>query len=358
MTRLNFILMNKVLNILVLLLLTNLAIGQIYQPITGYGFRWNRGMFDSSLHIPTGSGSPSGPASLLSNIKNKSALYYDSTGKKLWVFSPKDSIWRLAGVDTARFTQDVTVNGPAGTSVGVYGNGQTIPLTGKTLDQFATTIAVKAVPPTYYSPSASISSSPGAGLYERGSAINITLSGSYIQNDGGASSTVTYRKNGSALGGNTDNITSLTSQVGYDVQIAYAQGACKNNNLGVQDCTGRINAGTATSGSIYITPFDKRYWGFASSQSPSNSTILALTQDNNGSTGSLSLSNITPSGSQFIMYLTKGSVSSVVVNGIPATEAFTITTRTVTNAQGFASTYTYVYSNQAQTSTINSIVFN
>ncbi len=88
--------MNKLLKILVFLLLTNVATGQKYQAITGYGFQWMRGIFDSSLQIPTGSGTPSGTASLKSVVKTKSALFYDSTGKKLWVFSPKDSIWYQA----------------------------------------------------------------------------------------------------------------------------------------------------------------------------------------------------------------------------------------------------------------------
>lgn len=346
--------MKQVLNILVFILLTNLAIGQIYQPVQGYGFRWERGMFDSALLIPTGNGSPF----LRSNQKKKSALYFDSTAKKFWVYSPKDSSWQNP---TGTFSQDVTLNGSANIRIGKYTNGQTIPAAGKTLDQFLTDIAIEAVAPTYVQPTVSISSSPGGGYYERGTNLGtITLSRTFTQNDAGAVGTSTYAKYVSSwnnLGSNTDAVTSLTGDIYYRVTTSYAQGACKNNNLGQQDCTGRINAGSVTSSNILFSPFDKRYWGFASSQSPSNSTILALSQDNNGSTGGLTLTNITPSGSQFIVYFTKGTVSSITVNGIPSTAAFTITTYTVTNAQGYASTYTYVYSNNAQTSTISSIIF-
>jgi hypothetical protein len=260
------------------------------------------------------------------------------------------------------FTTNLVVNITPGRTFGKYVNGQTVPSKGKTANEVITEALTEAIPPTYYSPVVSINSSPSGGNYERGTNLGtITLSASFTQNNAGTSTGNTYAKYISSwnnLGSNTDAITSLTVPIYYRVTTSYNQGACLNNNLGQQDCTGRINAGSVTSGNILFNPFDKRYWGFATSQSPSNSTILALSQDNNGATGALSLSSITPSGSQFIVYFTKGTVTSVTVNGIPATGAFTITTYSVTNAQGFTSTYSYVYSNAAQTSTIDSIIFN
>jgi hypothetical protein len=262
----------------------------------------------------------------------------------------------------ATFQNNVTLNGPAGIRIGKYTNGQTIPAAGKTLDEFLTDIAIEAVAPTYVQPTTSIGTSPSGGSYERGTNLGtITLSTTFTQNNAGTSTGNTYAEYISSwtnLGSNTSSISSLTVPVYYRVTTSYNQGACLNNILGAQDCTGRVNAGSVTSGNAAFLPFDKRYWGFASSTSPSNSTILALTQDNNGSTGSLSLSSISPSGSQYVVYFTKGTVTSVTVNGIPATGAFTITTYSVTNAQGYASTYSYVYSNAAQTSTIDSIIFN
>lgn len=272
------------------------------------------------------------------------------------------AIWNLAGGNgVARFNHDVVVNLPAGTGrwLGAFYDGETIPLNGKRVDSLPDILATKCVAPTYVAPTAGISASPSNGSYEIGTNLGtVTLSSSFTQNNGGANTTTTYYQNGSPLGGNTTTISSLTSTQSFYVNKAYGQGAVINNNCGVPDPTGRINAGSVNSGTISFVPFSKRYWGFVSSTSPNNSTILALTQDNNGSTGSLTLSNVTPSGSQYLAYFTKGSVSSVTVNGIPATGAFTFTTYSITNAQGYTQTYTYVYSNNPQTSTLSSVIFN
>lgn len=257
------------------------------------------------------------------------------------------------------FTSNPTI---LGTSFGKYQNGSTPNWIGLTPRQAILDAIVQAIPPTYNAPSVSISASPSAGNYEIGSNIGtITLSRSFNQNDGGAATGDAYSKftgSWNNLVGNTDVISSLTTQVSYRVTTSYGQGPCKNNNLGQQDCTGRIQASSVTSGSITFNPFYKRYWGFVNSQSPNNSSILALSQDNNGNTNSLSLTNITPSGSQYFVYFTRGTVNSITVNGFPSTDAFTITTYNVTNAQGFTASYTFVYSNNLQSGTINSIVIN
>ena len=143
------------------------------------------------------------------------------------------------------YTQDFVINGPAGTMVGVLGNGDTIKATGKTLDEVMQMIAIKAVAPTYVAPTVSVNGSPAPGNYERGTNLGtITLSRTFTQNDAGAVGADTYAKyvtNWNNLGSNTDAISSLTEPIYYRVTTAYAQGACKNNNVGQQDCTGRIN---------------------------------------------------------------------------------------------------------------------
>ena len=282
------------------------------------------------------------------------------------VFAGNGTFWKeltassgggVALVDT--FNSNPILYLPVGFTLGKYKNGDIAPWNGLTARQALLDAIVQAIPPTYYNPVVSISSTPVSGNYERGFNLGtITLSNTYTANDAGSSNSTTYYNNGTPLSSNTVSVSNLTSSTSFYVAIGYAQGACKNNNLGNLDCTGRINSGTINSGSISFTPFDKRYWGFVSSTSPGNSTILALSQDNNGATGSLTLSNVTPSGSQYLAYFTKGTVSSVTVNGIPATGAFTFTTFSVTNAQGYASTYTYVYSNNPQTSTLSSVIFN
>lgn len=263
------------------------------------------------------------------------------------------------GTSNLRFTSNVVVNGGTGTKVGIWNEGETIPLAGKLYDSLPYILATKCNHPSYVTPTASITASPANGSYERGTNLGtITLTAGGSIGNGGAYTTNTFYQNASPLGGNTTTVSSLTSTQTFYVNRAYTQGAIINDNCGNPDATGRINAGSANSSSISFTAFDKRYYGFVNSTSPSNSDVLALTKDNNGATASLTLSNVTPSGSQFLAYFTKGTVTSVTVNGIPATGAFTITTYSVTNAQGYASTYTYVYSNNAQTSTLSSVIFN
>lgn len=263
------------------------------------------------------------------------------------------------GTSNLRFTSNVVVNGGTGTKVGIWNEGETIPLAGKLYDSLPYILATKCNHPSYVTPTASITASPANGSYERGTNLGtITLTAGGSIGNGGAYTTNTFYQNASPLGGNTTTVSSLTSTQTFYVNRAYTQGAIINDNCGNPDATGRINAGSANSSSISFTAFDKRYYGFVNSQAPSNSDILALTKDNSGTTASLTLSNVTPTGSQYLAYFTKGTVTSVTVNGIPATGAFTITTYSVTNAQKYTSTYSYVYSNNAQTSTLSSIIFN
>lgn len=254
------------------------------------------------------------------------------------------------------FTQNQTINAGSSARIGKYTNGQTIPAAGKTLDEWLFDVVTQAIAPTYTAPTVGVNGSPAPGNYEIGTNLGtITLSRSFNQADGGAATGDTYAKFISTwnnLGSNTDVISSLETQVYYRVTTSYAQGPCKTNNIGQIDCTGRINAGSTTSGNILYNPFYKRYWGFTNSNSPSNSEVLALSQDNNGTSSVLTSLSITPSGAQHFVFLTRGTVSSIVVNGFPSNDAFDITTRNVTNAQGFTASYTFVVSKNPLTGTI------
>ncbi len=279
-----------------------------------------------------------------------------------WTKTQSDERYLQGSTYQPTFINNVTVNAGPLARVGKYGPGQTIPAAGKTLDEFLSDIATAEQPVIYTAPTAGIGSNVGSGYYEIGTNLgSIVLSSSYTQNDGGTATGSTYSKyvtSWNNLSSNTDNISSLTSTTYYRVTTTYNQGACKTNNLSQVDCNGRINAGSAVSGNIELTPFFKRYFGFLNNLYPTAAEILALSQDNNGTTASLSLSNVTPSGAQHFVYFTKGTVTSIVINGIPATDAFTITNFSLTNARGHTSAYSWIYSNQPQTQTINSIIFN
>lgn len=245
----------------------------------------------------------------------------------------------------------ITVYLEAGKTFGKYANGSTISTAGKTAVQVILDALTEAVAPTYVQPTVTISSTNAADNYEIGSALNSTLSSTFTQNNAGALSSTVYQKNGSNLGSNTDNIASLTSVACYQVIKTYAQGSCLNNNLGQQDCTGRVNAGSISSATLCLTPLPKKYWGFTSVSSPTDANIRALSQQL-----SATLSTLTASfGAQSATYLVYAypasfaDLTSIVVNGFPSLGAFTKTTRAFVNAQGYSQSYKIYVSNNAFT---------
>jgi len=382
--------MKKILYILLLLISVN-AIGQpvINRATAGNTVKDERWMAGLNAFMPAFNDTIS--ANTNRGIDSSGAFFYNRITKTIWIrqHSPKKWVNTFTTVDTskyvkysdstilyvtpkqlrdslannsAKFQNDIVMNGGAGNRLGYWVDGETIPVAGKTLDQAFVTITQRAVAPTYYPPTNSINSSPSSGNYEIGSAINITLSNTFTQNDAGSLSSTSYLKNGSPLGGNTDNITSLTSQVYYQVNSSYAQGACKNNNLGVPDCTGRINAGTITSNAIYFTPYPKRYWGYSSAAAPTNGIVLASAGGSNElTTGKAKNSfSVVVSGTlQYVYYAypaSYGDLSSIIVGGFESIGAFTKTVLSVTNSQGYVQNYNVYTSNNQFTNT--TITFN
>jgi hypothetical protein len=262
----------------------------------------------------------------------------------------KDSIGSGGG-GSAVFLQNIIMNGTSSNRLGNYVNGDTIPVAGLGLDSAFKIITQRAIPPTYVAPTATISSSPSAGTYEIGTSTAVTLSSTFTQNDAGALSSTTYYKNG-VVTSNPSSIT-LTSQTDFRVQKTYAQGACKNNNLGVQDCTGRIAAGSVYSSYIYFTPLPKRYWGYTSSATPNSSQIITVSGGGSELTSSkdkVGFSVVVSGTNQYVYYAypaSFGALTSIVISGLESIGAFNQTTVNVTNAQGYSQNY-YVYTSQNQ----------
>ena len=247
------------------------------------------------------------------------------------------------------------MNGTASNRLGNYVNGDTIPVAGLGLDSAFKIITQKAVPPTYVPPTTSISSSPTAGYYEIGTNLGtITLSSTFTQNDAGSLTGTTYYKNNTtALAGNTDVISYLTSTTQYKVTKSYNQGPCKVNNLGDIDCTGRINAGSITSSNISFAPAPYKYWGYTSSGTPNSSQII--TTSGGGfefafSKEKYSFNIVVTGTNQYVYYAYPtylGALSSIIISGLESIGAFNLTTVNVTNAQGYTQSY-YVYTSQNQ----------
>jgi len=256
------------------------------------------------------------------------------------------------------FAADFVVNGVA--NYLKWTNGETVPARGKTAIQLLQEGAVKANHPTYTSPSLSIGTSPSAGNVEIGSSITATLSSTFTQNDAGAATTTTYKKNGTAIGSNTDNITNITSAVQYVVTVAYAQGACKNDNLGALDCTGRIAAGTITSSAVTYTPLPKRYWGYVNSTSPNDADIINAIGGGAelSSSKAKSAFNVTiPGSANYLVFAypsSLGTLTSILAGGFESIGTFTLTTRTFTNASGYSQSYhIYVSNNSFSSATVS-----
>lgn len=195
-------------------------------------------------------------------------------------------------LSNGRFKNNISINADANARLGYWTNGQTIPVAGKDLDSAFIIITQKAQPVTYLSPFVTLnytnSTSNLAGTYEVGANNlgTVTLSRTFTQRDGGAENNWTYSKIDS-LGTSTlatkpnetvtNTIGKLTpnNSVTYRVVSSYDTGACKTNNLGQIDCTGRIVAGSTSPSSITYNSTYRRFWGYCAGTVPTNAEILA-----------------------------------------------------------------------------------
>ena len=260
-----------------------------------------------------------------------------------------------------KFTKDIKVNLGDGKTFGKYASGVTIPSTGKTLDEVLTDIVTVQVPPVYIKPTVTIGSSK-SGSFEIGSNIvNINLSNYYIKNDGGDVTSTTYYKGGSALGSNTDNISSLINPVTYSVIVNYAAGPIRDDNLGKPYPVGQILAGSATSNTITITPFANKYYGSIATNDPTDAELRAATNENASAKSKSSFTISVSGGSKYIFYAyptTLGPLSSIYAGGLESIGAFTLTTRNVTNASGYTQSYNIYTSNNSTSSSVSNIIIN
>ena len=275
--------------------------------------------------------------------------------------------WTTAAA--AKFTNDVTIKLSGSKSLGKYANGSTIPTAGKTLDQFLLDLVQETVAPTYTAPTVSISSDKSAS-YEIGTNIGtVTLSKSFTQNNGGAEGVTTYSKNSVSLGTavSTDIHGVLSTSISYSVTVTYGAGTVQNNNLGAPDATGQIQAGSAISSSLTISPFANKYWGTSSSTSINSATLTLTTTSKEAATSRAKSSfNIPISvADQYIFYAypatfpaSLGALSSISIEGFGSLEAFTLTTQNLTNASGHTQSYYIYISNNTFSSDINNIIIN
>lgn len=71
-----------VLAVFALIIVSVSSKAQIYTKVSGYGYQWTRGFFDSTLHIPIGS-----TPLIRSNITKPGALFYNTTDSSLYTWT-------------------------------------------------------------------------------------------------------------------------------------------------------------------------------------------------------------------------------------------------------------------------------
>lgn len=150
-------------------------------------------------------------------------------------------------------------------SVGGVTTGTTF-AQGATIESVLRAILIQAIHPTYVAPTAVLASTITSLQQESGSVISPQLSFTFTQNNAGALAGSLLYRNGTQISNAmpyTDaNVTLVDgTPIAYSANVSYAQGACLNNNLGTQDCTGRINAGSVPTNTITYYGYRNVFWG-------------------------------------------------------------------------------------------------
>lgn len=216
--------------------------------------------------------------------------------------------------------ENLTVNLGSGGALGGYSTNDTI-TAGTSLDDIIKKLLVKRIPATYTKPTVSIAC-PKAGSYEVGTSVAVGVTGTFTQKDGGAVTKMQVIKNGTTPAAletttspieYTETLSVPDGNTTYKVTAEYAQGAIKQDNLGEDSPTGRIEAGSVTSSNVTITGFRKAFYG-AGLGDPAIATsdeIRALGHSTNavkkGSTFSISV----PEGQQFAVFAYPKSIGEV-----------------------------------------------
>lgn len=242
------------------------------------------------------------------------------SGADIVITSNTDSIFyvdadktkhKLGGGDTET-TQEHKVQLGSGGSIGGLNTGDTIPER-TSLDELIKMLTQKAVHPTYNAPGVTcrVSSGTAAGSYEVGTEINTTIQGVFTQNDAGALTSIEIKKGGSSV------LSSPTSPVTTEAQVftlgeetvtfnavaTYADGPVKDNNLGQQDATGQIKAGSKISGNVSFTGKRNLFYGTGVGTAPemTSEVVRGLANKQLGPTNGTSFNLKVAAGQQYVV---------------------------------------------------------
>jgi hypothetical protein len=207
----------------------------------------------------------------------------------------------------------------------------------------------QAEPPAYLSPLLSIAGSPASGTHEIGSNLTPTLLPTFTQRNGGAPIQRRIMRGGAVIN-TASTVTSFTdaqfqliTETTYSAAVDFGQGEILNDSLGEPDPTGRIEAGTVTSGNVSYTPVRRAFFGALNiSNIPQNSNdVRALPQNIlNPVNGSALSANISAGSGQLIAFVypaTLRAPTSVMDGGLNVLAGYTQTIIQVAGANNAAS---------------------
>ena len=327
--------MKKLLSLVAILIITLNVLGQNpYTPQSRYGDKIARAIFDSAIFIPTGCGKPT---SLKSIDVNRSAIFYDSCGAKLWVYNPKTKLWVTASSSTF-------AGGPISSLPAINNN----PGTDITPNDFILSQYYASQPPTV--------SITGGGTYE------YTTSGS-------TNRTLTWSAGRqSATATLSTIIVDAISQSFIQPTLSASVTGTKvanvpNNTNTTYTTTVTTTDGKSASASTTFYYQNKIYAGFVTSATPTDAQIITAT-GSTYPTGIFSASRnqsgalTTPSSSKYIVFVSPASYGTpnVVINGLGVT--YSQTTRNFTNASGGIVSYIIAVSPFPTAGQIDSYIVN
>lgn len=257
----------------------------------------------------------------------------------------QDAFIGILDLLSPRLQSNLGISVEAG-KVGGAANGVTL-TEGTSLESVLRTILREAVPPTYLAPTLLLESSVSQLDQEIGTIMSPALSNVFTQRDGGIAVTRFLTKNGSQISTTfpyIDSSIQLIAAVAYQAFTTYGQGACKNDSLGQQNCSGRIQPGTVSSNIITYNAWRKAFWGVPVSAVTNSSGVRALSNSSlRPVVGSTFTINI-PAGSQRVVFAYPASlqdVSSVKYREFGNCEIKSIFTKTTVSVEG-ASGYTAI----------------
>ena len=242
------------------------------------------------------------------------------------------------------FDISFTVNLSGGKSLGKYTDGQQVTYVQKNLDFILKDLGIEEIPPTYTSPTATLTRDGSTSniTYEVGTNISPSLLVGFNQNDAGNLNGYSITRNGTqiftgiVLSPYVDSRQLLDETLSYQGLVSYNEGPIKNTDQGNPYPDGHILAGSINTPTRSITGYRKYFYGVSGNVTTS-SGIRALTNSTSAASNGTTFNINIPVGAtrvQFAYLSTLRDVNSVKYVELSNTEVKTNFTQTLVNVEG------------------------